>query len=80
MTCCVDAVDPAERDAALTMCMISGSSDGGGDVSDALHAVIHDHCYTKCPLVVAPPTSPLSPSQQVTVKLRTRSPRVKGSG
>jgi len=61
---------PAERDAALTMCMIGGgSSDGvGGDLlgAELLHAIYHDHCYTRDP----PPVSMATPiSQQVTVKL-----------
>lgn len=72
-------MDPAERDAALTMCMISGSSESSGDsVSEVLHAVIHDHCYTKCPLL--PPSSPHPPSPQVTVKLNTFVPDSKNNG
>lgn len=68
---CTESVDPAERDAALTMCMISGSSEQSeSGVSELLHAVIHDHCYTKCP-VVAVPSPPDSPCPQVTVKLHT---------
>ncbi len=62
----IDSVDEAERDAALTMCMISGGSECSS--TDLLHAVNHDHCYTKCPFL--PPSSP-SPFEQVTVKLRT---------
>jgi hypothetical protein len=73
----VDSVDPAERDAALTMCMISGGSETGS-ASDMLHAVIHDHCYTKCPLL--PPSPPPSPTPQVTVKLRTSGRRTRNSG
>lgn len=72
----LDSVDPAERDAALTMCMISGGSEGS--VSDLLHAVIHDHCYTKCPLL--PPSPPPSPLPQVTVKLRTSGRIAKKTG
>ena len=71
LLCYIDSVDPAERDAALTMCMISGSSDHSSAVTpDLLHAVFHDHCYSKRP--VLPPVSPSSlPSSRVTVKLKT---------
>lgn len=69
--CCLESVDPAERDAALTMCMISGTSEETeSGVSELLHAVIHDHCYTKCP-VLPVPSPPDSPCPQVTVKLST---------
>lgn len=71
-------MDPAERDAALTMCMISGSSEHSSSVSDLLHAVIHDHCYTKCPLL--PPSPPPSPFPQVTVRLNTSTRRRKNNG
>lgn len=47
-------LDPAERDAALSMCLISGG-DGGVSTAFALRAVYHDHCYTQLP---TPPTFP----------------------
>ncbi len=48
-----ESVDPAERDAALTMCMISGGSEG--DLSESLATVYHDHSY--CKKVVKPPVT-----------------------
>lgn len=48
-------IDPAEREAALSMCLISG----GGDIADspllALRAIYHDHNYTELP---SPPPCP----------------------
>ena len=73
-----DSVDPAERDAALTMCMISGSPDQPGAVTpNILNAVFHDHCYTKRPIFPLL-TSPSLHLPQVTVKLNTS--RKKSSG
>lgn len=56
------------------MCMISGGSDGS--TCDLLHAVIHDHCYTKLPVLSHPSPSP----PQVTVKLNTSSSAGSGGG
>ena len=45
-----EGLDPAERDAALTMCMISGGENGSPPVtSELLQAILHDHCYSKKP-------------------------------
>lgn len=54
----LDSLDPAERDAALTMCMISGSPDHSTTVTPGiLHAIQHDHCYSR-----RPPPSALRPT------------------
>ena len=63
-------MDPAERDAALTMCMIGGNSEGAELLgSDLLHGIYHDHCYTKEPPLPPPAYFTLPLTQQVTVKL-----------
>ena len=41
-------LDPAERDAALSMCLISGGDGGEGSLF-TLRAVYHDHSYTELP-------------------------------
>ena len=48
-------LDPAERDAALSMCLISGAGDNGESSLLALQAVYHDHSYTELP---SPPPCP----------------------
>ena len=47
-------LDPAERDAALSICLISGAENGGVNPL-TLRAIYHDHCYTQLP---TPPPTP----------------------
>ena len=54
-----EGLDPAERDAALTMCMISGGENGSPPVtSELLQAILHDHCYSKKPPNFVVPAMP----------------------
>ena len=48
-------LDPDERDAALSICLISGAENGGIDPF-TIRAIYHDHCYTQLP---TPPPSPI---------------------
>ena len=48
-------LDPAERDAALSMCLISGGGDSDDSPLLALRAIYHDHNYTELP---SPPPVP----------------------
>lgn len=52
-------LDPAERDAALSMCLISGG-DGGVSTACALRAIYHDHSYTQLPPLPHCPSRGLS--------------------
>jgi forkhead box protein N len=47
-------LDAAERDAALSICLISGAENGGVDPA-IIRAIYNDHCYTQLP---TPPSSP----------------------
>lgn len=48
-------LDPDERDAALSICLISGAENGGINPF-TIRAIYHDHCYTQLP---TPPPSPI---------------------
>ena len=41
-------LDPDERDAALSICLISGVENGGIN-PESIRAIYHDHCYTQLP-------------------------------
>lgn len=49
-------LDAAERDAALSICLISGAENGGVNPA-IIKAIHHDHCYTQLP---TPPSTPTS--------------------
>ena len=49
-------LDAAERDAALSICLISGAENGGVDPA-IVRAIYNDHCYTQLP---TPPSSPIT--------------------
>ena len=59
-------LDAAERDAALSICLISGAENGGVDPM-IVRAIYHDHCYTDLP---TPPPSP-TPSSRYCVHVCT---------